>query len=264
MVEMGQTRFAALHREETPFVLPNAWDIVSGLSLHSAGFTAIGTTSFGVSASRGAPDGTRSGGGIRDLVHQLSSLEILVNADIEDGFSDEPSDVGRYVLSLGADGINLEDSTDHRLVDPNLVAEKLHAIRESSPNVFINARPDCFFLDEKATVPEFLARALRYVDAGADSIFLHGTEDASIIRAVAAELPVPLNVLAHSRLTRNELAELGVRRISTGSRLYRTALYAALECAAAVRDGDPLPSATPYAEVQDVLLHLRDGRRSEH
>ncbi|MDT5199937.1 MAG: hypothetical protein QOH34_1459, partial [Mycobacterium sp.] len=49
--------FHDLHHQNVPFVLPNAWDVPSALSYVEDGFTAIGTTSFGLSSSGGHADG---------------------------------------------------------------------------------------------------------------------------------------------------------------------------------------------------------------
>ena len=67
---------------------------------------------------------------------------------------------------------------------------------------------------------------------------------------------MPLNVLYLPGLTVARLAELGVARISTGSLLYRVALGAAVDAAAAVRDGGRTPDAPSYAAV-DALATRR-------
>jgi len=66
---------------------------------------------------------------------------------------------------------------------------------------------------------------------------------------VAAVVPAPLNVLAQPNLSACRLAELGVRRISTGSLLFRNALRAAVEAACAVRDGEPVSSEPSYGNL---------------
>lgn len=244
--------FTALHRPGDPFVLPNAWDVASARLLANAGFPAIGTTSLGVAAARGLTDASRTGRtATLDLACDLehARLSPFVSFDIEDGFADDPAAVADLVLQLGVDGVNLEDSTRGTLVDPGLHARKIAAVKRAAPTVFVNARTDVFWLGG-ADVEDAVARLRQYIDAGADGIFLPGTNDPQIIHDVASSLSAPLNVLASPTLNRARLGELGVARISTGSLLYRSALTAVLATALRVRDGDVAPDALSYNQVQ--------------
>jgi 2-methylisocitrate lyase-like PEP mutase family enzyme len=253
--------FAELHHGELPLLLPNAWDVASALAFVAAGFPAVGTTSFGVGAAAGRPDGGRaSQGATTALVRALAGLPVPVSADIEDGYADDPAEVARYVSRLGAAGINIEDSTGEALVDPAAHAAKIAAIKDRAPEVFVNARIDNYWLGREATVEAVLARAERYVAAGADGVFVPGAGEPAELRALAAAIPVPVNVLVVPGRTLTELGELGIRRVSTGSLPYRAALDAALSVATAVRDGRPPVSATPYAEAQQRLLRFADRR----
>lgn len=242
----------ALHRAGDPLVLPNAWDVASALALVDAGFAAIGTTSLGLSAGAGVPDGVR---GVRaltaDLAVRLAHLPVPVTVDLEDGFDDDPDQVAALVAGLPVAGVNLEDSTGGRLVEPARHAAKVAAVRERCPDVVVNARVDTFWLGERDTVAETVARAGRYVAAGADVVFVPGDLDGATIRVLVRELGVPLNVLATPRHTVRDLAELGVARVSTGSLLYRAALDAAVAAAGALRDGRHPPVVTGYAAVQE-------------
>jgi 2-methylisocitrate lyase-like PEP mutase family enzyme len=244
--------FAELHRPGAPFVLPNAWDVGSARALAAAGFPAIGTTSLGVAAAHGLRDAT---GATRSLTVELArslvaaGLARPVTCDVEDGFSGDPARVADLVSSLGVDGVNLEDATAGALVDPGVHVAKIEAIKRAAPGVFVNARTDTFWLGA-GDLPETLARLRRYVEAGADGVFVPGNLDESTIEAITRAVDAPLNVLASPRLTRAELAGLGVARISTGSLLYRAALAQTVAAACAVRDGAALPAAVPYDEVQ--------------
>ena len=246
--------FRDLHAGPRPLVLPNAWDVASALAFVEAGFPAIGTTSFGVAAASGHPDGGRATAEAnRSLAHLLSRLPVYVSVDIEDGYSDDPGEVAAYVASLGVDGINLEDSTAERLVDPDLHVAKIHAIKQWSPEVFVNARTDTYWLGQDATVEATLERAHAYVEAGADGVFVPGASDPDDVRALTAGIAAPVNVLVVPDLSLGDLAALGVRRVSTGSLPYRAAIDAAVSVATTVRDGIPMPTATPYAEAQARL-----------
>ena len=135
--------FRDLHYADEPLLLPNAWDVSSALAFYDAGYRAIGTTSFGVAAGAGHPDGGRSSREPTNaLVRQLRKLPAYVSADIEDGYHDDPDVVAGYVSDLGVDGINIEDSTDEKLISPQAHAAKVSAIKQRSPEVFVNARID--------------------------------------------------------------------------------------------------------------------------
>jgi 2-methylisocitrate lyase-like PEP mutase family enzyme len=257
--------FADLHRGPKPLLLPNAWDVPSALAFLDAGFEAIGTTSFGIASSLGHPDGGRA---TRDanlsLARDLAKLPVFINVDIEDGYSDEPAEVADYVSSLGAvgvAGVNIEDSTAHRLISPDLHAAKVAAIKGAVPDLFINARVDTYWLGQDDSVEATLARATRYVAAGADGIFLAGASDVDELREMAAAIPVPVNVLVIPGKSLDELGALGVRRVSTGSLPYRAAINAAAAVAAAVRDGRAVPGAMPYPDLQSRLAHYVESER---
>lgn len=252
--------FRELHAGPQPLVLPNAWDVPSALALLDAGFAALGTTSFGVAASRGTPDGGRSTAELNVAVATaLRSLECYLSIDVEDGYSDDPDDVAAYASRLPADGINLEDSTAELLVDPELHADKIRALKARCPELFVNARVDTYWLGQDAELAPTLARAQCYVAAGADGIFVPGATEPEVIRTLAAELGPPLNVLPVPGRTVAELAELGVRRVSTGSLPYRAAIRGAVDAAVAVRDGLELPAALPYPDMQDQLVRYARG-----
>ncbi|GIF76738.1 isocitrate lyase/PEP mutase family protein [Asanoa siamensis] len=250
--------FRDLHDGALPLLLPNAWDVASAIAFVEAGFPAIGTTSFGVAAAAGVPDGH---GNTRDatrlLAHALAPLPVFVSVDVEDGYSAEPDEVADYVATLGVAGINLEDSTDGRLVEPSAHAAKIAAVKTRNPDVYVNARADTYWLGQDATLSATLERAAAYVEAGADGVFVPGVTKPPELRELAVNLPVPVNVLVIPGLSLPHLADLGIRRVSTGSLPYRAALDAALAVAIAVRDGQEPPAATPYAVHQERLRRLK-------
>lgn len=256
--EVAMPTFKELHYTGTPLLLPNAWDVGSALAFASAGFPAVGTTSFGVCASRGMSDGGGLGkAGTVALLAELGRLDVHVTADIEDGYSFDPAEVAAFVAgldALGLAGVNLEDSTAGHLVSPSVCAAKITAVKRACPDVFLNARVDNFWFGEQATVDAVLERAALYADAGADGIFVPGLSAAEDIQTIAAGINLPLNVLAHPTLTIAELGALGVRRISSGSLPYRAAVDAAVNVALDLRDGRFPPPATSYWNMQARLL----------
>jgi 2-methylisocitrate lyase-like PEP mutase family enzyme len=250
--------FLDLHRGERPLLLPNAWDVASALAFLAAGYPAIGTTSFGVNAAAGHPDGDRSAkDATARLGAALAPLPAYISVDVEDGYDDDPDRVAAYVAGLGVAGVNIEDSTAESLVAPETHAAKIAAVKRRAPDVFVNARVDTYWFKQDASVGATLARAMAYVEAGADGIFVPGLSDPVEVRALTEALEVPVNVLAIPGRSLVELAELGVRRVSTGSLPYRAALDAAVAVADALRDGHSAPAATPYAEAQDRLVQYQ-------
>jgi 2-methylisocitrate lyase-like PEP mutase family enzyme len=249
--------FSALHHRDVPMLLPNAWDVASALAFVEAGFQAVGTTSFGVAAAAGHADGGRSTReATASLARRLARLPAHVSADVEDGYDDDPDVVAEYVAGLGVAGINIEDSSAGALIAPAAHAAKVAAIKRVAPDVFVNARVDTYWLGQDAGVEATLERALAYVEAGADGVFVPGASDPDELRALTAAIPVPVNVLVVPGRSLVELRELGVRRVSTGSLPYRAAIDAAVDVAAAVRDGREVPSATAYPEMQARLVRF--------
>ena len=255
--------FKDLHYGELPLLLPNAWDVPSALALLQCGFAAIGTTSFGVASSLGRPDGGRSTKEANlGLAAALRPLNCYTSLDIEDGYADDPDQVADYVARLPVDGINIEDSTAEKLIEPQRHAAKVQAVKQHSADVFVNARVDTYWLGQDATVAATLDRAVRYVEAGADGIFVPGATDPDVLRELTAAIPLPVNVLAVPGLSLQDLAALGVRRVSTGSLPYRAAIHAAAQAAVAVRDATELPAADPYPEMQARLVRYADQKFS--
>ncbi|MFJ8820993.1 isocitrate lyase/phosphoenolpyruvate mutase family protein [Streptomyces sp. NPDC102467] len=250
------TPFARLHHQAAPLLLPNAWDHASAAVLAAQGFPAIGTTSLGVAAATGLPDGAAATvGATIALARSLGQGSFLFTVDAEGGFSDDVAEVAelaRKLYEAGAAGINLEDGRpDGTLAPVELHAAKIAAVKAAVPALFVNARTDTHWLGRQAE--ETSTRLASYEQAGADGVFVPGLSDPVEVAELTAGLVTPLNLLySPTGPTLAELAALGVRRVSLGSLLYRRALAAAVDTATAIRDGrPPADLETPsYAEVQ--------------
>ncbi|MGI5353226.1 isocitrate lyase/PEP mutase family protein [Streptomyces sp. CA-250714] len=252
-----RTSFARLHDRDAPLLLPNAWDYASAAALVADGFEAVGTTSLGVAAAAGLPDGSAATAeATLALARQLGGVGFLFSVDAEGGFSDDPArvaEVARQLWAAGAAGINIEDGRgDGTLAPVELHMAKIAAVKAAVPELFVNARTDTYWLGCRQDETE--ARLAAYQRAGANGVFVPGLADPAIIGVLTARLDVPVNIL-HTPTGPGlaELAVLGVRRVSLGSLLYRTALGAAVAAARAVRDGQqPVGngSVPSYAEVQ--------------
>ncbi|MFI9251792.1 isocitrate lyase/phosphoenolpyruvate mutase family protein [Streptomyces sp. NPDC053069] len=255
LLQRRLTDFARLHHRTAPLLVPNAWDYASAAALAAQGFQAIGTTSLGVAAAAGLPDGAAAtADATLALARRLGRGSFLFTVDAEGGFSDSPDDVAELARRLhdaGAAGINLEDGRpDGTLAPVDMQAAKIAAVKAAVPELFVNARTDTHWLGRQEE--ETALRLARYEQAGADGVFVPGLSDRDGIAALTATLTVPLNILyTPTGPTLAELAALGVRRVSLGSLLYRRALAAAVNTATAIRDGRPADLGTPtYGEVQ--------------
>ncbi|MFF5234486.1 isocitrate lyase/phosphoenolpyruvate mutase family protein [Dactylosporangium sp. NPDC000521] len=236
--------FRSLHRPGAPLVLPNAWDVASARMLVRAGFVAVGTTSLGVAAANGVPDGegATDADALR-LVRRITGLPCHVTADIERG----SVGLAVAVAAAGAAGVNVEDAMGPVETQVRLI----RAVKREVPELFVNARTDTHW-QRAGDLGEAVRRVRAYADAGADGVFVPGLREPSGIDAVVRAVDVPVNVL-HDPCgpTLAELTELGVRRVSTGSLLFRAALAAAGAAARAVRDGTPVSTAglPTYADI---------------
>ncbi|MFE3223894.1 isocitrate lyase/phosphoenolpyruvate mutase family protein [Nocardia sp. NPDC059228] len=239
-------RFHQLHYQDTPLLLPNVWDFATAAALVADGYPAIGTTSLGVAAAHGLPDA--AGSTLNEtltLAAALVRLPVPVTVDIESGFGADPRELAARLWELGVAGVNVEDAAG----DPGAHADLVRALKDGAPGLFVNARVDTYWLDRDHDTTR--DRAHRYVDAGADGIFVPGLTRDDDIAALVEAIPVPLNVLAQRPLA--DLARLGVQRVSTGSLLYRAALDAALTAARTVRDGGRIEPATSYGAIGALI-----------
>jgi len=185
---------------------------------------ALATTSAGVARSLGWEDGERiPAERMLDAVARIAAaVELPLTADLEAGYGD-PVATARAAWEAGAVGLNLEDRND----PVGEQCERIAAVRAAVPELVVNARTDVF-LAGSGDPDEAVERANAYLAAGADCAFAIGLVDGPTIGRLARAIEGPLNVLAAAGSpTVDELARLGVRRISLGSGLHRASLTAA-------------------------------------
>jgi 2-methylisocitrate lyase-like PEP mutase family enzyme len=244
------------------FVLPNAWDAGSARILEQVGFPAIATTSAGIAWSLGVPDG---GALDRDTMLEcvgriVAAVRVPVTADLEAGYGDTADDVGRTVsrvVELGAAGCNLEDASNGGLFGIDEAVDRLAAARAAPSGTFVlNARTDTYFAGtSRDAFAETVERAVRYVEAGADCVFVPGVVEEDTIRRLAAAIPVPLNVVAGlaNLIDAPTLFSLGVKRVSLGGSLARAALSLVERAGRELLDSGTLgflDGAIAYADLQ--------------
>ena len=235
-------QFRRLHQSGC-FVIPNPWDRGSAIFLESLGFKALASTSAGFAWTKGLPDNKVT------VEQKLAHLEeiaaavgVPINADFEGGFAVEPEGVARNVAraaGTGIAGLSIEDSSGDKanpLFDFALSVERIKAARaaieRSGTGVLLTARSEGFFVG-RPDIAEAIRRLEAYAAAGADVLYAPGIrkkEDiAALVKAVA---PKPVNLLVGGGwITFDEAAALGVRRISVGGSLARTAWVAAAKTA---------------------------------
>jgi len=220
-------------------VLPNAWDAASARVFEAEGFAAIATTSAGVAAALGYPDGAVVPP--REMVEAIAriarAVRVPVTADIEHAYATTPSDAAEIVLltiAAGAVGVNIEDCLPgaDRLVSLDVQADKIAAIakaaRTAGVPVVINARTDGVlrsFGDAATRIEDAISRGRAYLAAGADCVFVPGAADRDTIARLVHDIGGPLNVLATARTPPvPDLEAMGVARVSVGSGPMRAAL----------------------------------------
>jgi 2-methylisocitrate lyase-like PEP mutase family enzyme len=259
--------FRALHASGC-FVIPNPWDIGSARLLAQMGFEALATTSSGFAWTLGRSDNQvtleEALAHIRAIVE---AVDIPVNADFEGGFAVEPDGVERNVaraISTGVAGISIEDSTKDAaqpLFELPLATARIRAARQaidaSGADVLLTGRSEGFIAG-RPDLAETIRRLVAYAEAGADCLYAPGIRTlAEITAVVGAVAPKPVNVLVGSDFTTvAKLAEAGVRRISLGGALARTAWTGFIEAAWEIAEHGTfggLADALPSAEIEQAL-----------
>jgi len=264
--------FRRLH-ESGGFVIPNPWDRGTAVYLHSIGYRALATSSAGFGFSRGVPDRVGSVPLERILSHFrdiVSATPLPVNADFQEGYAVEPEGVAENVtrcVATGVAGLSIEDATgtpESPLFERGLAIERIRAARAaidaSGVPVLLTARCEAWLVGNRAPLRTSLDRLAAYADAGADCLYAPGAtapdEIANIVRTVH---PKPVNVLVGSSaagLTVKLLSDLGVRRISLGSALPRTAWGAVMKAAVGIIDDgvfDALDGGAPFGALNEIF-----------
>lgn len=224
-------------------MIPNPWDVGSARALVRLGFAALATTSSGFAWSLGRPDnGVSLEQALTHVRSVVESVDVPVSADFEGGFATAPAAVAANVtrvMATGIAGLSIEDSTgdpSNPLFDFALAVERIqaarHAIDESGTGALLTARSEGFIVG-RPDLAETIRRLAAYAEAGADCLFAPGIRTRpDIVSIVSAVSPKPVNVLAGSNFaTVAELREMGVRRISVGGALARTAWTGFLQAA---------------------------------
>ena len=256
--------FRTLHQSGC-FVIPNPWNVGSARYLQGLGFKALATTSSGYAHSIGYSDGDVT----RDMVlahcrEIAQATDVPVNADFENGYADDPDQVAenvRLCVATGVAGLSIEDFTGNDadpLYDFDLAVKRVRAARDAidkaGGEVVFTARTEGF-IKNRPNLDETIRRLKAFADAGADCLYSPGIKTREQITAtIKAVAPKPINFLNSGAFgyTVNDLAALGVRRISVGGTLARVAMHAFIQAARQIaQDGkfDSFAGVMPNAEL---------------
>lgn len=227
--------FRALHSTGC-FLIPNPWDVGSARYLQHLGFKALATTSSGFAWSQARADNTVGRDAVlAHLREMVAATDLPVNADFENGFARDAAGVAesvRLAVETGVAGLSIEDSTGDAaspLYDFGVAVERMRAARRAidtaGGDTLLVGRAECFLVG-RPDLAETIARLKAYANAGADCLYAPGIRTREQIAAVVAGVaPKPVNLLIGwaSEMTLEDFAALGVRRVSVGGALARSA-----------------------------------------
>ncbi len=262
-------RFRKLHEGPGAFVIPNPWDPGTARILEQLGFQALTTTSAGLAFTLGRRDGRVS----RDeaLANARAIVEatsLPVAADLENGYGPAPETAAETIRLAGGVGLvggSIEDSSGdpkQPIYDFQHAVERITAAAEAArsfPFPFMLVARAENFLHGRPDLDDTIRRLQAFEAAGADVLFAPGLTRAEDIRRVCSAVSRPVNVimgLQGAAFSVAELAEMGVRRISVGSALYRAALGGFFRAAREIRELGTFTftkEAIPFAQVSELM-----------
>jgi 2-methylisocitrate lyase-like PEP mutase family enzyme len=263
-------RFLALHRRAGAFVIPNPWDAGTARLLASLGFEALTTTSAGLAFALGRRDGTASRDeALANARAVAEATDLPVAADLENGYGDAPEAAAETIRRAGTEaglvGASIEDASGDAarpIYEFQHAVERVAAAAEAAralPFPFVLVGRAENFLHGRPDLDDTIRRLQAFEAAGADALFAPGLVQAEDIRTVCRSVGKPVNVvvgLKGAPFSVAELAALGVRRISVGSSLTRTALAAVFRAGREMREQGTFrfaDDALPYADANALM-----------
>ena len=263
--------FRALHERPGAFMIPNPWDAGTARLLASLGFEALATTSLGLANSLGRVDGT-NGVSRAEVIENCrviaAATDLPVNADLENGYAHEPraaAEIIRLAAAAGISGGSIEDATGEAgkpIYDFQHAVERVQAaveVARALPVPFLLTARAENLLHGRVDLDDTIRRLQAFEKAGADVLYAPGVRDLATIRTVVSSVTRPVNVVmsaADPDLTVEQLASVGVKRISVGGALSRLALAAFLKGARemAERGGFTwMRDTVPSRDLKDVF-----------
>jgi 2-methylisocitrate lyase-like PEP mutase family enzyme len=234
-------RFLALHQQERPLLLANAWDVGSARLFVSLGFEALATTSSGHAATLGRLDYTvRREEALAHAEALVAATDAPVSADFENGFAEDPAGVAetvRLALEVGLAGCSVEDWNGgvNELYDIDTAAERVAAAAEAAHagpvHLVLTARAENY-LRGHPDLRDTIARLQAYQEAGADVLYAPALDRPEHIRELVASVDLPVNILVRSGVPSvPELTAMGIKRVSVGGAFAFVAFGAVLSAA---------------------------------
>jgi 2-methylisocitrate lyase-like PEP mutase family enzyme len=262
--EKGQA-FRALHQRDHAFIIPNPWDTGTARLLAHLGFEALASTSAGYASSMGLRDyAVGREAMIAHVAALASATNLPVSADLENGFADAPGVVAKTISLAAAAGVvggSIEDATgreEHPIYEQALAAERVRAAAESARALgfpfTLTARAENY-LHGRRDLSDTIQRLQAYQEAGADVLYAPGLTSADEIATLVRSVDRPVNVLMGipgAALNLAALSAIGVRRVSVGSALARTALSAFLRAAREMRNDGTFTFAEEAASGREI------------
>ncbi len=269
--------FRNLHKSGC-FVIPNPWDVPSARWLQGMGFKALASTSAGFAWSQCLPDNAVTREMVLDHLRELvTNTDVPINADFEGGFADEPVGVAESVAlacDTGIAGLSIEDSRRNKenpVYSLEEGAARLAAARSAidrkGGDVLLVGRAENFLVG-RPDLDDTIARLKAYAAAGADCLYAPGIGKPEQIKAVVqAVAPKPVNLLIGTPmgLSVKDAEALGVRRISIGGSLARSAWGGFIRAAKMIAEEgrfDAFAEAAPGIEINRFFhkdRRTRDG-----
>ena len=267
--------FHKLH-EGGCFVIPNPWNVGSARYLQHLGFKALATTSSGFAYAQGYADGAAPRGMVLEHLREIAqATDVPLNADFEGGYANTPEGVAesvRLCVETGVAGLSIEDSTTDDakpLYDFDLALARVRAARsaidKAGGDVIFTARTEGF-IRGRPDLDETIRRLKAFADAGADCLYSPGIRTREqIVATVQAVAPKPVNLLMSAALgfTVDDVAAMGVRRISVGGTLARVAMNALMRSAREIAEQgrfDSFAGVVANAELNALFRADRNKR----
>jgi 2-methylisocitrate lyase-like PEP mutase family enzyme len=263
--------FHRLH-ESGCFAIPNPWDVGSAKYLQGLGFKALATTSSGFAWSHGHRDGAMSRDRVLDhLTEMVEATDLPINADFENGFAPDTASLAesiRLAVETGVAGLSIEDSTgdpSKPLFEVDVAVDRIRAARKAidkaGGDAMLVGRAEGF-LHGQPDIEQVVHRLKAYANAGADCLYAPGIRTSEHIGAVvAAVAPKPVNLLMGwaGNLTMQQIAALGVRRVSVGGGLARSAWGGFIRAAKLIMEQGKFDGFSDAASGKELDEFFRTG-----
>ena len=261
--------FEALHKRDGIFIIPNPYDVGSARLLEHLGYEALATSSAGYAFTVGKPDNAVGREGTLTHAEAVAAATSLpLSIDLENGFGDTPAiaaETIRLAAGTGAVGGSIEDATgrdDTPVYDRALAIARIRAaaevVRELPFPFMLTARCENYLVG-RPDLKDTIDRLQAYQEAGADVLYAPGLTSKDDIETLVRSVDRPVNVLMGLqgvKITVSDLAAIGVKRVSVGSGLARSALGAFLQAAREMREHGTFTfaeDATPYRTINSIF-----------